>query len=70
MTDTITRKPRRYRPPDSERAHEQAQIQFRLSNGLRSRLHAEAERRDVSVNYLIERSLVDALTKWEKQKLA
>jgi hypothetical protein len=36
---------------------------------LRKRLYAEASRRGVSANFLIERALVDALAKWEKKKL-
>jgi predicted HicB family RNase H-like nuclease len=70
MTDTITPPRSRYRPRKGESADEQAQIQFRLHTGLRKRLWEEAARRGVSVNYLIERSLGDSLTKWEKQKLA
>lgn len=70
MTDTVTPPRSRYRPREGESADEQKQIQFRLHTGLRKRLYAEAARRGVSVNFLIERSLVDALGKWEKQKLA
>ena len=70
MTRTLVPTRSKYRPRKSEPATAQAQIQFRLDNALRRRLRAEAARRDVSVNYLIERTLVDGLAKWEKQKLA
>jgi len=59
----------RYRPRNGEAAHDQAQIQFRLPHTLRKRLYAEASRRGVSANFLIECALVDALAKWEKKKL-
>jgi predicted HicB family RNase H-like nuclease len=45
------------------------QLQFRLTPDLRDRLRKEAERRDVSVNFLIERALEDGVSKWEKEKL-
>jgi predicted HicB family RNase H-like nuclease len=58
-----------YRSRSEEPATEQPQIQFRITSALRDRLHAEAERRTVSVNYLIERAVEESLTKWEKQRL-
>jgi predicted HicB family RNase H-like nuclease len=45
------------------------QLQFRLQERTRDRLRAEAKRRNVSVNYLIEQALEERLTTWEKEKL-
>lgn len=66
---TITPKKRAYRARTGETAAAQAQIQFRISTTLRDRLFKQAARRGVSVNYLIERALEDAMPKWEKQRL-
>jgi predicted HicB family RNase H-like nuclease len=44
------------------------QLQFRLTAELRDRLRREADRRDVSVNFLIERALDDSVIRWEKEK--
>ena len=67
MTATHTTPRSKYRPRGD--GSEQVQIQFRLTASLRRRVRAEAARRGVSVNYLVERALVDGLDKWEKQKL-
>lgn len=61
---------RQYRPRTEEPAEEQKQIQLRLPAQTRERLRAEADRRSVSVNFLGERAIEQALDKWEKQKLA
>lgn len=53
----------------AQRTEEQVQIQCRLYTSTRDRLFAEAERREVSVNYLVENSIEQSLTKWESQKL-
>jgi len=46
------------------------QLQFRLSDELRNRLRSQAERRAVSVSFLIERAIEDGVTRWEKEKLS
>ena len=48
---------------------QQVQMQVRLAVGLRDRLLAEADRRAVSVNLLVERAIEQAVTGWEKQRL-
>jgi predicted HicB family RNase H-like nuclease len=55
-------------PKAREYVDERVQLQFRLSTDLRDRLRAQAERRAVSVNYLIERAIEDAVVKWEKER--
>ena len=52
-----------------EHATERVQMQFRISPELQLRLNAEADRRFVSKNLLIERALENALTEWEKEDL-
>jgi predicted HicB family RNase H-like nuclease len=47
---------------------ERVQLQFRLTTDLRDRLRTQADRRAVSVNYLIERAIEDAVVKWEREK--
>lgn len=47
---------------------DRVQLQFRLRKDQRDRLKAEAKRRAVSVNWLIETLLEDGLTKMEKEK--
>lgn len=47
---------------------ERVQLQFRLPESLRDRLREQADRRAVSVNYLIERALTESVTRWEKEK--
>jgi len=44
-------------------------IGVRLPDKLYLRLHAEAERREVSANWLIERALERTLPAWEAQDL-
>lgn len=61
---------RSYRNRSETPAIEQAQIAARVPIELRDRLNAEADRRAVSVNLLMERMLVDALPRWEKEKLS
>lgn len=56
-----------YRVPTAK--EEQTQLQFRLSSVNKERLMKEAQRRAVSVNLLVERACVEALGRWEKQKL-
>jgi predicted HicB family RNase H-like nuclease len=48
---------------------QRVQVQFRLSSGAKRRLRREADRRQVSTNFLIEKALDEALAKWEKEKL-
>ena len=60
---------RQYRSRNDLPADEQVQMQFRCAPEFRARFAAEAERRQVSVNYLIERALTTSLDKWERQKL-
>jgi predicted HicB family RNase H-like nuclease len=55
-------------PKAREYVDERVQLQFRLSTDLRDRLRAQAERRAVSVNYLIERAIEESVTKWEKER--
>ena len=55
-------------PRAKEYEDERVQLQFRLPESLRDRLKVQADRRAVSVNYLIERSLEESVTKWEKEK--
>jgi predicted HicB family RNase H-like nuclease len=45
------------------------QLQFRLTTDVRDRLRAEADRRAVSINFLIERALDEGLARWEKEKI-
>ena len=45
------------------------QLQFRLPSKLRDRLKKQADRRLVSTNFLIEKSLEENLAKWEKEKV-
>jgi hypothetical protein len=52
-----------------KKGDEQVQVQFRAPAALRKRLYDEAARREVSVNYLIERAVIHALDRWEKDKL-
>ena len=66
----MTATARQYRPRTEEPAEKQAQIQLRLRVKTRKRLRAEAARREVSVNFLGERAIEQALDVWEKQKLA
>lgn len=47
---------------------DRVQLQFRLLKSQRERLRAEAKRRAVSVNLLIEMLLEDGLKKFEGQK--
>lgn len=47
---------------------ERVQLQFRLLKSQRERLKAEAKRRAVSTNWLMEALLEDGLTKLEKEK--
>jgi len=48
---------------------EQVQLQWRTDTKVRQRLQAEADRRQMSVNYLIEQAVVTALDQWEREKL-
>jgi len=47
---------------------DRVQLQFRLRKDQRDRLKAEAKRRAISVNLLIETLLEDGLVKMEKEK--
>jgi predicted HicB family RNase H-like nuclease len=47
---------------------ERVQLQFRLTADLRDRLRRQADRRAVSINYLIERALEEGVVRWEKEK--
>ena len=49
---------------------EQRTLHIRLPDDLRNRLFIEAERRVVSVNFLVEKALESTLKTWEKQKLS
>lgn len=55
-------------PRAKEYVEERVQLQFRLSTDLRDRLRTEADRRAVSINFLIERALDESVTRWEKEK--
>jgi predicted HicB family RNase H-like nuclease len=55
-------------PRAKEYVEERVQLQFRLTESLRDRLREQAERRAVSINFLIERSLEESVAKWEKEK--
>jgi predicted HicB family RNase H-like nuclease len=55
-------------PRAKEYVEERVQLQFRLSTDLRDRLRREADRRAVSINFLIERALDESVTRWEKEK--
>jgi predicted HicB family RNase H-like nuclease len=56
-----------YRPANTE---DQVQIQIRLPRTLRERLHQEARRRAISVNFLAERAIANAIDQWEKEKVS
>lgn len=58
-----------YRSRQDTPARDQVQVALRVPIELRERMVKEAARRAVSINYLGERALSDALTKWEKEKL-
>ena len=47
---------------------ERVQLQFRLPESLRDRLREQADRRAVSVNFLIERAIEESVGRWEKEK--
>jgi len=49
---------------------EQVQVPLRVPRKLRERLQKEARRRAVSVNFLGERALADAVDRWEKEKIS
>lgn len=55
-------------PRTKDYVEERVQLQFRLTESLRDRLRKEADRRSVSINFLIERSLEESVIKWEKEK--
>jgi predicted HicB family RNase H-like nuclease len=55
-------------PRAKDYVEERVQLQFRLTTDLRDRLRVQADRRAVSVNYLIERAIEDAVVKWEREK--
>jgi len=55
-------------PRAKEYVEERVQLQFRLSTDLRDRLRAQADRRAVSINFLIERALEESVLRWEKEK--
>lgn len=55
-------------PRTKDYVEERVQLQFRLTESLRDRLRREADRRAVSINFLIERALEEGVTKWEKEK--
>jgi predicted HicB family RNase H-like nuclease len=55
-------------PRTKDYVEERVQLQFRLTESLRDRLRKEADRRAVSINFLIERALEEGVTKWEKEK--
>jgi predicted HicB family RNase H-like nuclease len=58
-----------YRSKAAVTAPGQSQIQIRVAPQLKKRLVAEAFRRTVSLNFLAEKAIEDALKVWEKQKL-
>jgi predicted HicB family RNase H-like nuclease len=55
-------------PRTKDYVDERVQLQFRLTESLRDRLRKEADRRAVSINFLIERALEESVVKWEKEK--
>ena len=55
-------------PRTKDYVDERVQLQFRLTESLRDRLRKEADRRAVSINFLIERALEESVLKWEKEK--
>jgi predicted HicB family RNase H-like nuclease len=52
-----------------EKIDSRVQMQFRLASKVRERLRKEAARRQVSINFLMEKALDESLARWEKEKL-
>ena len=56
--------------PPAKKYDSRVQLQFRLNPKIKAQLKKEAERRQVSTNYLMETALEEALAKWTKEKLS
>jgi len=67
MTMTITPEKNKGGRPPSKGAR--VQLNTRTQKRTRDRLKKQADRRGVSVSYMVERALQESLTRWEKEEL-
>ena len=69
-TATATKpRPRKGGRPELVPGGHRVQLNTRTQEATRDRLKVEADRRGVSVSYMVERALQESLVRWEKEKL-
>ena len=67
MSNATIEKPKVGRPP--MKGGPRVQLNTRTQKKTRDRLKKQADRRGVSVSYMVERALQESLVRWEKEEL-